>query len=188
MALSQQASYKAEIHELYTETLNMHEKSETQAALSAKMRRLEQLSLTVEAEPENVLNTASPGRRSSWVLASELMTPARRTTGGMQTPNGPPVQLGPSPVTQQYSRLRALSVPPEQWGDRELRAADNDDDDDDEEEECELFGEPVQSGGEQSGDAIEQDLFQEHQDELQIARSPQPAENPESSNPNCSMH
>ena len=76
MQLSQQASYKAEIHELYTEMLNTHEKSEMQAALSAKMRRLEQPSLTVEAERENVLNTAPAGRRSSWILASELTTPA----------------------------------------------------------------------------------------------------------------
>ena len=84
----QQASYKAEIHELM---LNMREQTEMQAALSAKMRRLQQPSLTVEAEPdENVLNTASPSRRSSWTLASELMTPARPTTGGMQTPTGQP--------------------------------------------------------------------------------------------------
>ena len=40
--------------------LNMREKSEAQAALSAKMRRLEQPSLTVEAEPENVLNADVP--------------------------------------------------------------------------------------------------------------------------------
>ena len=83
--LSQQASHKAEIHELYTEMLNTHEKSETQAAFSAKMRRPEQPILTVEAEPENMLNTVSPGRRSSWILASELMTPARPTTRGRST-------------------------------------------------------------------------------------------------------
>ena len=91
MQFSQQASYKAEIHELYTEMLNTCEKSEMQAALSAKMRRLEQPSLRVEAEPENVLNTASPGRRSSWIPSSELMTPSRPTTGGMQTPAGQPI-------------------------------------------------------------------------------------------------
>ena len=91
--------------------LCMREKSEMQAALSAKMCRLEQPTLSVEAEPENVLNTASPGRRSSWILASEVMTPARPGTGGIQTPTGPPVQLGPSPVTQQYSRLHDQSVP-----------------------------------------------------------------------------
>ena len=50
------------------------------------MCRLEQPSLTVEAEPENVLNTASPGRTSSWILPSEMMIPMRPTTGGLQTP------------------------------------------------------------------------------------------------------
>ena len=49
MQLSQQASYKAEIHELYTEMLNMREKSEMQAAMSAQMCRLES-------------NTSSPSR------------------------------------------------------------------------------------------------------------------------------
>ena len=136
LQLSQQASYKAEIHELYTEMLNMCEESELQAALSAKMHRLEQPSLTVEPEPENVLNTASPGRSSSWILPSELMTPARPTTGGIQTPTGPPVQYGPSTITQQYGRPRDLAVPPAQWGEREP-----------DEEECELFGEPVLTGG-----------------------------------------
>ena len=38
--MSQQASYKAEIHELYAEMLNTRERSEMQAALSAKMRQL----------------------------------------------------------------------------------------------------------------------------------------------------
>ena len=108
MQVSQQASYKAEIHELYTELLNMREKSELQAALSAKMRRLEQPKLTIESEPENVLNTASPGRRSTWIMPSELMTPARPTTRDMQTLMGEPVRYGPSPVTQQYSRRQVV--------------------------------------------------------------------------------
>ena len=60
--MSQQATYTAEIHELYTEIVNMREKSELQAALSAKMCRVEGPSLSVETEPENVLNTACPGR------------------------------------------------------------------------------------------------------------------------------
>ena len=60
--LSQQASYKAEIHELYTHMLNMREKSEVQSALSAHMCRLETPSRCVESEPESVLNAASPGR------------------------------------------------------------------------------------------------------------------------------
>ena len=96
------------------------------------MRRLEQPSLTVEVEPENVLNTASPGRRSSWILALELMTPMRPTTGGLRTPEGAPVRYGPSPVTQQYSRQGDLSVPPAQWGDRDFRTHDD-------EEEIDLF-------------------------------------------------
>ena len=37
-------------------------------------------------------------------------------------------------------RQHDLSIPPAQWGDRELREA---------EEECELFGDPMQTGGEQ---------------------------------------
>ena len=117
--MSQQATYRAEIHELYTEMLNVREKSELQAVLSAKMCRVESPSLTVEAEPENVLNTPCPGRSPSWILPAELMTPARPTTGGVQSPSGPPVACGPSPVTQQYRHsldhvhgLRSLLVVP----------------------------------------------------------------------------
>ena len=43
----------------------MREKSEMKAALSANVCRLEQPSITVEAAPDTVLNTASPGRRST---------------------------------------------------------------------------------------------------------------------------
>ena len=72
--LSQQSTYKAEIHELYAEMLNMREKSEMQSHLSAHMCKLEQTSpsRTLESEPENVLNTASPGRSSAWILPSEM--------------------------------------------------------------------------------------------------------------------
>ena len=106
-----------------------------QAAMSAQMCRLESPSLTVESEPDNVLNTASPGRRHSWILPSEMMrTPDRPTTGGLQTPTGAPVQLGPCPVTQQYSRRSDLSIPPAQWGNQDGR--------DEGEEECELFRDP----------------------------------------------
>ena len=56
--LSQQSSYKAEIHELYTEMLNMREKSEMKSHPSAQMCRLEYPSRSVESEPGNVLNTA----------------------------------------------------------------------------------------------------------------------------------
>ena len=52
-----QSSYKAEIHELYTEMLNIHEKSKMQFHLSAQMCKLETPSRSVESEPENVLNT-----------------------------------------------------------------------------------------------------------------------------------
>ena len=107
----QQASYMAEIHDLYTEMLKMRERSDMQASLSTKMCRLEQPSLTVKVEPENVLNTACPGRSPSWILASELMTPVKPTTGGIQSLRGPPVQYGPSPVTQQTSRQHDLPVP-----------------------------------------------------------------------------
>ena len=116
--MSQQASDRAEIHELYTEMLNTREKSEVQATLSAKMCRLEPPSLAIESEPENVLNTACPGRSSSWILPAELMTPARPTAGGVQSPSGRPVAYGPSPLTQQYRQPHDLSVPPAQWGDR----------------------------------------------------------------------
>ena len=141
---SQNASCKAEIHELCTEMLSMREKSEMQSALSAQVCRLEPPSRSVESEPENVLNTASPGRGSAWILLHEIMqTPDRPTTGGLQTPMGVPVQFGPSPATQQYSRRSDLTIPPAQWG--------NHDAGEDGEEECELFrdlppaeGDPVQ--------------------------------------------
>ena len=152
----------------------MHEKSEMQAALSAKMRRLKQPSLTVESEPENVLNTASPGKCPSWILPSEMMTPDRPTTGGLQTPTGAPVRLGPSPITQQYSRRQDLSLPPAQWGDQDLRAED--------EEECELFAGPLQPGGEPAVDLIDHDLNVAHQDELKAAVVLSAASNPDDCN------
>ena len=73
--------------------------------------------LTVESQPDNLLNTASPGRRSSKTLASELMTPTRPTRGGLRTPEGEPVRYGSSPMTQQYNCQEDLSVPPAQWRD-----------------------------------------------------------------------
>ena len=59
--LSQQSTYKAEIHELYTEMLNMREKSEMHSHLAANMCKIEHSvpSRSVESEPENVLNTIS---------------------------------------------------------------------------------------------------------------------------------
>ena len=88
--LSQQSTYKAEIHELYTEMLNMREKSEMQSHLSAHMCKLEHTSpsQTLESEPDNLLNTASPGRCSSWILPSDsgsemMSTPDRPTSSGL---------------------------------------------------------------------------------------------------------
>ena len=83
--LSQQADYRAEIHELHTELLNMKERSEMKSHLAANMCRIEQTvpSRTVEAEPENVLDTLSPGKSTRWILPSELETPNRPTSSGL---------------------------------------------------------------------------------------------------------
>ena len=156
--------------------LNMQEKSEIKATLSANMCRLEQPSLSVEAEVENVVNTASPGRRSSWILASELMTPVRPTTGGLRTPESAPVRYDPSPVTQQYNHRSDLSVPPARWGDRNLQRYED-------EEEVDLFQDALQPGG-QAGGPIEQYLFMAQQDELNTASVPRPIQPPERSQPN----
>ena len=133
--LSQQSTYKAEIHELYTEMLNMREESEMQSHLAANVRKLEHSvpSRSVESEPENVLNTRSPGRCSRWILPDELETPNRPTSSGLQSPIGAPVQLGPSPETREYSHPSPRCTPLAQWGD--MHARDQGD------EECELFGE-----------------------------------------------
>ena len=60
-----------------------------------------------------------------------MTTPDRPTTGGLQSPVGEPVQLGPSPLTQQYSRRSPAGIPPAQWGNHDAR--------EDGEKECELF-------------------------------------------------
>ena len=116
--LSQQSTYKAEIHELYTEMLNMREKSEMQSHLAANMCKLEQSvpSRSVESEPKNVLNTRSPDRCSRWILPEELETPDRPTSSGLQSRMGAPVQLGPSPQTREYSHPSPCAIPPAQWG------------------------------------------------------------------------
>ena len=116
--LSQQADYRAEIHELHTELLNMRERSEMKAHLAANMCRIEQTapSRTVEAEPENTLNTLSPGRSSRWILPHELETPNRPTSSGLQSPIGAPVQLGPSPMTREYSATPPAHVPTSSMG------------------------------------------------------------------------
>ena len=110
----------------------MREKSEMKAAMSAQMGRLEPPSRTVESEPENVINKASPGRSSSWILPSE--TPDRPTTSGLQTPMVAPVELGPNPVIQQHSCQSDLTIPPALWRNHLAREEGA--------EECELFGEP----------------------------------------------
>ena len=160
--LSQQSTYKAEIHELYTEMLNMREKSEMQSHLSTHVCKLEQTSpsKSLESEPDNVLNTASPDRSSSWILPSEMMsTPDRPTISGLQSPSGVPVQFGPSPLTQEDPRPSQGCVPPAQWGNHHARKSG--------EEECELFGD-VSLGREEN--PPEMPAWQEaHQDELDSA-------------------
>ena len=125
--LSQQADYRAEIHELHTELLNMGERSEMKSHLAANMCRVEQTvpSRTVEAEVDNVLNTLSPGRSTRWILPNELETPNRPTSSGLQSPIGAPVQLGPSPLTREKNATPPGNVPPAQWGDFYGRAGDD---------------------------------------------------------------
>ena len=135
--LSQRSTYKAEIHELYTEMLNMREKSEIQSHLSAHMCKMERTnpSRSLGSEPDNVLNaTTSPGRSSAWILPSEMATPDRPTSSDLQSesPSGIPVQLGPSPLTQEYSRPSPCCAPPALWGNHYARESGD--------EECELFG------------------------------------------------
>ena len=133
--LSQQSTYRAEIHELHTEMLNMKEKSEMKSHLAANMCKIEHTvpSRTVDSEPENVLNTLSPGiyRSARWILPHELETPNRPTSSGLQSPAGAPVQFGPSPQTREYAPPPPCFIPPAQWGDVHGRAGDED---------CELFG------------------------------------------------
>ena len=158
--LSQQSTYEAEIHELYTEMLNMREKSEMQLHLAANMCKLENSvpSRSVESEPEDVLNTRSPGRCSRWNLPEELETPNRPTSSGLQSPVGIPVQLGPSPQTREYGHPNPCCIPPAQWGDMHTG---------DREEECELFGDvPAGHDSDIVGNPFESG---EHQDELDHA-------------------
>ena len=145
----------------------MREKSEMQSHLATNMSKLEQSvpSRSVESEPENVLNTQSPGRSSRWILPEELETPNRPTSSGLQSPVGLPIQLGPSPQTREYSHPSPCCIPPAQWGD--MRARDR-------EEECELFGD-VPAGHEVD---VMSNPFEsgEHQDELDHAAAMQAAD------------
>ena len=168
--ISRQASYKAEIHALQTEILNLKDKSERKSQLSANMCKIDQTvpSRTVESEPENILNTLSPGRSTRWILPQELETPNRPTTSGMQSPMGAPVQLGPSPRTQEYSVPPPLSVPPAQWGEVYGRAEDDG---------CELFG--ALPGDEESAASMPPHQAVQHPDELGDAAVPTPPPQPE---------
>ena len=62
---------------------------------------------------------------------AKLETPNRPTSSGLQSPVGAPVQLGPSPLTREYSATPPGNIPPSQWGDFYGRAGDDS---------CELFG------------------------------------------------
>ena len=163
--LSQQASYRAEIHELHTELLNMKEKSETKSHFAANMCRVDQTvpSRTVESEPANVLNTLSPGRSTRWILPHELETPNRPTSSGMRSPMGAPVQFGPSPQTREDIPPHPRYIPPAEWGDVHGRVGD---------EECELFG-GILIGDEQDSPADPLQAVQ-HPDELGNAAFPSP--------------
>ena len=160
--LSQQADYRAEIHELHAELLNTRERSEMKAHLAANMCRIEQTvpSRTVDAEPENTLNTLSPGRSSRWILPHELETPDRPTSSGLQSPVGVPVQFGPSPVTREYSATPPAHVPPAQWGEVYGRGSDDG---------CELFGTAPEA---EESDELCPQVAVPQLDELQNAHSP----------------
>ena len=168
--ISRKASYKAEIHALQTEMLDLKEKSEMKSQLSANMRKIDQTvpSRTVESEPENFLNTLSPGRTTRWILPQELETPDRPTTSGMQSPIGLPAQLGPSPRIQEYSVPQPRSVPPAQWGDVYGRPADDG---------CELFG--ALPGDEEPPASTPPQQAVQHPDELDDAAFPPPPPRPE---------
>ena len=147
-----------------------------QSHLSAQMCRLEAPSRSVESEPENVLNTASPGRSSSWILPTEMLsTPDRPTASGLQSPSGVPMQYGPSPATQEHCRQSPCRAPPAQWGNNFARESG--------EEECELFGdlpaaqaEPLQ---------VDSAQHEAHQDELDRAAIPSSSNASNLTGPRC---
>ena len=110
-----------------------------------------------------MLNTASPGRSSAWILPSEMMTtPDRPTSSGLQSPSGIPVQFGPSPLTQEYCRPSPCCVPPAQWGNHHAREPG--------EEECELFGD-VPPGHEENPRGVPSEC-EARQNELDNASTP----------------
>ena len=92
---------------------------------------------------------------------AEIQTPNRPTSSGLQSPVGAPVQLGPSPMTREYSATPPGNIPPAQWGDFYGRAGDDG---------CELFG-VIPNDGEPEEPICPQPAV--HQpDELHDARSP----------------
>ena len=125
-------------------------------------------SRTVESEPENVLNTLSPGRSQRWILPHELATPPRPTSSGLQSQVGAPVQLGPSPQTREYTPPPPCHIPPAQWGEVHGRAGDDG---------CDLFG-GVLSGDDQG---MPFDPFRAVQgpDEIANASPPSPLRTPQ---------
>ena len=140
----------------------MRERSEMKAHLAANMCRIEQTvpSRTVDAEPDNTLNTLSPGRSSRWILPHELETPDRPTSSGLQSPVGVPVQFGPSPMTREYSATPPAHVPPAQWGEVYGRGSDDG---------CELFGTAPEA---EESDELCPQVAVPQLDELQNAHSP----------------
>ena len=132
------------------------------AHLAANMCRIEQTvpSRTVDAEPDNTLNTLSPGRSSRWILPHELETPDRPTSSGLQSPVGVPVQFGPSPMTREYSATPPAHVPPAQWGEVYGRGSDDG---------CELFGTAPEA---EESDELCPQVAVPQLDELQHAHSP----------------
>ena len=125
---------------------------------------------------ENVLNTASPGRSSLWILRSEMLsTSDRPTTSGLQSPSGVPTQCGPSPATQEDCRQSPCRVPPAQWGNRFARESG--------EEEHELFGDLPAAHVEPLQDDAAQ--HEAHQDELDRAAVPSPSNASNLAGPRC---
>ena len=126
-------------------------------------------SRSVESEPENVLNTLSPGRSARWILPAELETPNRPTSSGLQSPVGVPVELAPSTSTQEYVRQTPCGVPPAQWGDLHAREGDDG---------CELFGNMPEADdldllGEPARNAEQQDKL-ENAEVLPLVHAQQP--------------
>ena len=135
--LSQQADYRAEIHELHTELLNMRERVGDEVTPSSqhvqnRTDRSKQNSRVRNLRVFSIL--LSPGRSTRWILPSEeLETPNRPTSSGLQSPAG----SSSSTRSKSYSRENTAQPRPGhifhqlKWGDVYGRAGDDG---------CELFG------------------------------------------------